>query len=128
MKKQMFLLGAAAVCLLAAAGCQNRYEPAGAPEFLAERQMQEEAGGTEALLTAGAALGQFMQALAAAGFGGIVLSGSLLADASLQSAFCRDAAEKLVAWITIGTPKPDAPKPMPEDRQPVLSVWEAQQC
>ena len=96
--------------------------------FIVRLSPQEEAGGTEALLTAGAALGQFMQALAAAGFGGIVLSGSLLADASLQSAFCRDAAEKLVAWITIGTPKPDAPKPMPEDRQPVLSVWEAPQC
>ena len=48
MKKQMFLLGATAVCLLAAAGCQNRYEPAGAPESLAERQVQEEAGGTMA--------------------------------------------------------------------------------
>ena len=45
MKKRMFLLGAAAVCLLAAAGCQNRYEPAGVPESLAESQMQEEAGG-----------------------------------------------------------------------------------
>ena len=45
MKKRMFLFGAAAVCLLAAAGCQNRYEPAGVPESLAESQMQEEAGG-----------------------------------------------------------------------------------
>ena len=37
--------------------------------FIVRLSPQEEAGGTEALLTAGAALGQFMQALAAAGFG-----------------------------------------------------------
>ena len=93
--------------------------------FIVRRTLLDEQSSFEALLTAGAALGQFMQALAAAGFGGIVLSGSLLADAGLQSAFCQDKTEKLVAWITIGTPSPDAPQPAVEDRAPVLSSWKS---
>lgn len=59
----------------------------------------------EQMLTAGAALGQFMQALRAAGFGGIVLSGSALGDCDVQAAICREPGERLAAWIVVGTPE-----------------------
>ncbi|MGN1209725.1 MAG: nitroreductase family protein [Duodenibacillus sp.] len=59
----------------------------------------------EQILTAGAALGQFMQALRAAGFGGIVLSGSALKDHDVQAALCREPGERLAAWIVVGTPE-----------------------
>lgn len=47
----------------------------------------------EQFLTAGAALDQFMLALSALGFGGIVLSGSVLADDGVQAFFCRKPGE-----------------------------------
>ncbi len=72
----------------------------------------------EQTLTAGAALGNFMLALNAMGFGGIVLSGSVLKDAALQSAFCQKEGEQLVAWVTVGTPVEGAFK----GRAPVESL------
>ncbi len=80
---------------------------------------------TEQLITAGAALDQFLLALKAQGFGGIVLSGSALEDAGVQAAFVKAPGEKLVAWITCGTPDEEASAPAEETREGPLSVWEA---
>ncbi len=77
----------------------------------------------EETLTAGAALGQFMQALSLEGWGGIVLSGSTLEDEALQKAFCGDN-ERVAAWITVGTPAAGAPEAAPETRAAPLGVWQ----
>lgn len=91
--------------------------------FIARRIENDEVSREEELLTAGAALGQFMQALALEGFGGIVLSGSVLEDEGLQQAFCDTASERVLAWITVGTPSADAPESEAETRTPPFSVW-----
>lgn len=78
---------------------------------------------TEQLLTAGAALEQFLLALKAQGFGGIVLSGSALEDAGVQAAFVKAPGEKLVAWSTCGTPDADAADPAEETREGPLTQW-----
>ena len=59
---------------------------------------------TESLLTAGAALEQFLLALKALGYGAITLSGSVLANETVQAAFCKAPGEKLLGWLTVGTP------------------------
>ena len=74
-------------------------------------------------LTAGAAIAQFLLAIDALGFGAITLSGSILEDPELQSAFCLDANESLAGWFTIGTPDESAQK-MPETREAPISVWQ----
>ncbi len=91
--------------------------------FISRTPEDPEVSREEMLLTAGASLGQFMQALALEGFGGIVLSGSVLEDEALQKAFCTAPCEKVLAWITVGTPAQDAPTPEAETRRPPLSVW-----
>lgn len=77
----------------------------------------------EQLLTAGAALGQFMTALHAKGFGGIVLSGDFLTDADLQAAFCDKPTDRIVAWITVGTPAPDAKLEASGTEEAPISSW-----
>lgn len=77
---------------------------------------------TETLISAGAALQQFLLALKAQGFGAIVLSGSALKDPDLQAAFCHKPAEKLVAWITIGTPS-EGVRFEEETRNGPFEVW-----
>lgn len=59
---------------------------------------------TESLLTAGAALEQFLLALKSLGYGAITLSGSVLANETVQAAFCKAPGEKLLGWLTVGTP------------------------
>ncbi|MCF0254493.1 MAG: nitroreductase family protein, partial [Duodenibacillus sp.] len=84
------------------------------------------AGSFEAMeqsVTAGAALEQFLLALHALGYGAVVYSGGLLADAGVQGAFCERAGERLLAWITAGTPAEDAAFP-PEEREGPLSRWQ----
>lgn len=76
----------------------------------------------ETLISAGAALNQFLLALKAHGYGAITLSGSVLDNAQLQAAFCKGASEKLAAWITIGTPAQGVTFE-PETRQGPLSLW-----
>ena len=77
---------------------------------------------TESLISAGAALEQFLLALKVQGFGAITLSGSILESPILQAAFCKDRSEKLVAWITIGTPA-EGVTFEPEARNAPISVW-----
>ena len=77
----------------------------------------------EQFLTAGAALDQFMLALSALGFGGIVLSGSVLADDGVQAFFCRKPGEKLIAWVICGTPTPEAKPQDAETREAPFTVW-----
>lgn len=77
---------------------------------------------TETLLSAGAALEQFLLALKALGYGAITLSGSLLKEPRLQAAFCTNTQEKLVAWITVGTPVKTATFE-PETGEGPLSLW-----
>lgn len=77
----------------------------------------------EMTLSAGAALENFLLALHAMGYGGIVLSGSVLEDEELQRAFVTDSnREVLCAWITVGTPD-DTVEFAPEDRKAPLSRW-----
>lgn len=73
-------------------------------------------------LTAGAAMAHFLLALDAQGFGAITLSGSILEDPQLQSAFCANSTESLAGWFTIGTPDPTVEKPK-EARPVPLSLW-----
>ena len=77
----------------------------------------------EKMLTAGAALDQFMLALQAQGYGGIILSGSILEDQTLQNAFCNSPNEKLLAWVTVGTPSTDAPALKDENIPVPLCGW-----
>ncbi len=76
----------------------------------------------EQWLTAGAALDQFLLAMQAQGYGGIVLSGSVLEDDALQAAFCAEPGERLVAWITLGTPAEPA-APVPDEREAPITDW-----
>ncbi len=75
----------------------------------------------ETLISSGAALEQFLLTLDAQGFGGIMLSGSVLKDEALQKAFC-SPTEKLVGWLTVGTPDETVQK-IEEAREGALSVW-----
>lgn len=77
----------------------------------------------EQLLTAGAALGQFMTALSAKGFGGIVLSGDFLADADLQAAFCDKPSDRIVGWIAVGTPAAGTKPEAVEAEEAPISSW-----
>lgn len=77
----------------------------------------------EQLLTAGAALDQFLLALDAQGFGGIILSGRMLQDRELQTHFAKTDQEKMIGWIIVGTPQPGF-TPDPDTRDVPLSVWE----
>ena len=52
----------------------------------------------------------------------ITLSGSVLESPVLQAAFCKAPTEKLVAWITIGTPA-EGVTFAPETGEAPLSVW-----
>ena len=67
-------------------------------------------------------LEQFLLALKVQGFGAITLSGSVLESPVLQAAFCKAPSEKLVAWITIGTPA-EGVTFAPETGEAPLSVW-----
>lgn len=51
----------------------------------------------------GGALANFMNAVAALGFGGKMLSGAKVRDPGLIAAFCAPG-ETLVGWVTLGTP------------------------
>ena len=64
-----------------------------------------------------------MLALSALGFGGIVLSGSVLADDGVQAFFCRKPGEKLIAWVICGTPTPEAKPQDAETREAPFTVW-----
>ena len=64
----------------------------------------------------------FLLALKVQGFGAITISGSILESQILQAAFCKDRSEKLVAWITIGTPA-EGVAFEPEARNAPISVW-----
>lgn len=77
----------------------------------------------EQLLTAGAALDQFLLALDAQGFGGIILSGRMLEDKELQAQFTQGSEEKMIGWIIVGTPQPGF-TPDPDTRAIPLSVWD----
>lgn len=71
--------------------------------FSPDASALEKAPLSEQQLSAGAALGQFMLALQAHGFGGMIASGKLLESPILQEAFCKDS-ERLLCWIMVGTP------------------------
>lgn len=77
----------------------------------------------EQLMTAGAAMDQFLLALQAQGFGGIILSGRMLEDAELQKHFQKTPDEKLVGWVLVGTPQPGF-TPDADERSVPFSVWE----
>lgn len=77
----------------------------------------------EQTLTAGAALENFLLALNAQGFGGIVLSGSVLKDEEVQKAFCKRPGETLAAWVTVGTPVEGAFKGRTPIEELPLSNW-----
>lgn len=81
-----------------------------------------EADARESLISAGAALEQFLLALQAQGFAAITLSGSVLNDQALQKAFCQSSEESLLAWITVGTPEAGLELQVQDGEGP-FSVW-----
>ncbi len=85
----------------------------------------EGADDVESLVSAGAALEQFLLALKAMGYGAIALSGSLFQDAALQQAFCKAPGEKLVCWLTTGTPA-EGTAFAPEEREGAFEIWQPQ--
>lgn len=87
------------------------------------KKEQDDVSETEQLITAGAALEQFLLALKAQGFAAIVLSGSALNAPEVQAAFIQSPSERVLAWITCGTAKKDAPQAEKETRDGPLSVW-----
>ncbi len=91
--------------------------------FLIDIDPESKISETEQLLTAGAALENFMLALDAQGYGGIILSGSVLHDTSVQKAFTRKATEKVVAWVTMGTPVENARQERPQPETLPISDW-----
>lgn len=76
----------------------------------------------EQLLSAGAGLMNFLNALHLMGFGAKVLSGASIRDPDLQRAFCDDG-ETLLAWIVTGTPTRAAHAKCDDEVHRVLSDW-----
>ena len=87
------------------------------------KKEQDDVSETEQLITAGAALEQFLLALKAQGFASIVLSGLALKAPEVQAAFIQSPSEQVLAWITCGTAKEDTPQAEKETRDGPLSVW-----
>lgn len=92
--------------------------------FLIDIDPESKISETEQLLTAGAALENFMLALDAQGYGGIILSGSVLQDSAVQKAFTSKVTEKVVAWITMGTPMEGIKNERTIPDVLPISVWE----
>ena len=85
--------------------------------------VDETAGETsEALLSAGAALDQFLLALQAMGYRAITLSGKVLKSEELQKAFCTKPGERLAGWLSVGTPA-EGVEFEAETRDGPLSGW-----
>ncbi|MDT8999253.1 nitroreductase family protein [Paucibacter sp. APW11] len=74
----------------------------------------------------GGALSNFLTAAHLLGFGGKMLSGAKVRDASIQAAFCAPG-ETLLGWIALGTPKISSAKSTPRaTRKPealALQEW-----
>lgn len=86
------------------------------------RDAQPEVSVQEQLLSAGAGLMNFLNALHLMGFGAKVLSGASIRDPDLQRAFCGDG-EVLLAWIVTGTPTRAAHAKHADEVHRVLSDW-----
>ena len=75
------------------------------------------------LISAGAAVENFLLAAQALGFGGCLRSGTSATSRTVREALHLDGAEDLAAFIILGTPiKPSAPRNDPIDG--LLSTWE----
>jgi nitroreductase len=71
----------------------------------------------------GGALSYFLLAAHLMGYGGKMLSGGKVRDASIQSAFCRPG-EQLVGWVALGTPVGSPARRLPKPRaEDVLGLW-----
>lgn len=79
----------------------------------------------EQWLAVGAAIGGFLTAAHAQGFGGKMLSGAKARDPGLIAAFC-EPGETLLGWIAMGTPAP-SDKP-PKQRGAKAGADRALQC
>ncbi|MFN0186822.1 MAG: nitroreductase family protein [Aquabacterium sp.] len=78
----------------------------------------------EQWVAVGAALGGFMQAAHALGYGGKMLSGAKVRDPAVQAAFCRPG-ETLVGWLALGSPAGAVPQRGHEKAAPgdVIGDW-----
>lgn len=77
----------------------------------------------EKLLTAGAALDQFLLALQAQGYGAIVLSGGVMESNIVQSAFELGDGWKMLCTITVGTPVENPPTQNADSEDLPLLHW-----
>ena len=69
----------------------------------------------EQWMTAGAAVTNFLQALEAKGFGGIIVSGASTRYPQAVEVFCKKD-ECISCWIMLGTPNKETPVPQPRDK------------
>ncbi len=90
--------------------------------FVTRRFDGADASAEEQLITAGAALENFLLALGSCGFGAIVLSESCRDDPQFKAALGIREDEALSGWITIGTPAAGT-QHEPEDRPAPLAAW-----
>ena len=77
----------------------------------------------EQWMAVGGAIGNFVAAAHALGYGAKMLSGASTTDQAVISAFCQ-SGESLVGWIVLGTPKARHPR-RPKSVHPfsVMSLW-----
>ncbi|WP_284615197.1 nitroreductase family protein [Aquabacterium humicola] len=72
----------------------------------------------------GGALTNLLNAAAALGFGGKMLSGAKVRQPAIQAAFCR-TGEQLVGWVALGTPVGSPQRVLPKPRAvDVLGDWQ----
>lgn len=80
---------------------------------IARLQPEHEVPQHEQWIAVGGAIANVLNALHFLGYGAKMLSGVRASDPEIARAFCRDD-EKLVGWISVGTPR-SAPKPRGPD-------------
>lgn len=88
---------------------------------VARLQPEHEVPRHEQWIAVGGAIANVLNALHFLGYGAKVLSGVRASDPEIGRAFCKDG-EKLVGWISVGTPR-SVPKPRGPD--PVDAVFSA---
>jgi nitroreductase len=85
---------------------------------VARLQPEHEVPQHEQWIAVGGAIANFMNALHFLGYGAKMLSGVRASDPDITKAFC-NSGERLVGWISVGTPKST---PTPRGLDPVDSV------
>ncbi len=82
----------------------------------------------EQLVALGAALQNMLLATHASGYAAMITSGRKIAAKVLQSAFAKAPGEKLVAFVSIGTPARTPAKRTPASIEKHFSIWDGSSC